>query len=382
MANKHYIATYATERYTYALPNFGRRIAASIIDSGIKKGVFLFVCDEKEKTKDFAHKYIESVLPKGWIFKLMPIAVNDKEVKNYKEDAQLLIAQLQSCAFTEARKNNAKSFFSVESDVLVQPNSYRVAMDCIKFDNGYYDIAMCSYPSQGGGPFLGGRGTKNAQIANDVYEDEKDIPKELLKKKKILDSKIEKIQKKWESDKDHIAAQKSREELKDEEENIEKEIKECPPKGNVYELNAVKWRKRGWMEYAYPAIGKGAVVPTDWVGLGCTLLSRKALSLSHFDGYMGFGTQDLYLGWTRWKQANLNMCVTTHSVCDHVIRKRGKDGNQVWEDFVIVNSFHEEDGEYVGHLRQQHSKMYNFTAGEKPKIFKDEKPKEPEDEKG
>ncbi|MBT4392257.1 MAG: hypothetical protein HOD35_06360 [Euryarchaeota archaeon] len=76
------------------------------------------------------------------------------------------------------------------------------------------------------------------------------------------------------------------------------------------------------------------------------------------------------------------MCVTTHSVCDHVIRKRGKDGNQVWEDFVIVNSFHEEDGEYVGHLRQQHSKMYNFTAGEKPKIFKDEKPKEPEDEKG
>ena len=128
------------------------------------------------------------------------------------------------------------------------------------------------------------------------------------------------------------------------------------------------------MEAAYPAIGKGAIVPTDWVGLGATMLSKKALSLAHFDGYEGKGTQDLYLGWTRWKPAGLNMCVTTHSICDHVVRKRDGE-NQVWDDFTHVHVYHEMDGEYEGHLRQRHGKHYTFEAGELPHEEKEEKPK-------
>jgi hypothetical protein len=114
------------------------------------------------------------------------------------------------------------------------------------------------------------------------------------------------------------------------------------------------------MEYAYPGIGKGALLPTDWVGLGCTMLSRKALALAHFDGYQGKGTQDLYLGWNYWKPNDIKMCVSTHSICDHIIR--GRDGEeQLWDKFTHVRAFHEPEGEYKGHLRQDHVPFHNHV---------------------
>jgi hypothetical protein len=182
---------------------------------------------------------------------------------------------------------------------------------------------------------------------------ERDVPKALLKKRNDLDKRILK-----ESDKEK--AEQFIEEIK----KLDEEIKTYPPNGNVYELNAKGWKQRGWMDYAYPAIGKGAILPTDWVGMGCTILSEKALAMAHFDGYEGKGTQDLYLGWNRWKPSGLNMCVTTHAICDHVIRQRDGD-NQLWENFKIVNAYHEPEGIHEGHLRQRQSPLYTFEAGER-----------------
>ncbi len=361
------VATYATERYGYALPNFGRRIASAIAEAkdSVYSIKFLFIGDESKEINELAHQYIRAYLPDWCDFYFKPLPLQDAKVKNYKEDAQLLIAQMQGEAFSIARKMGADLFFSTEADVLVQPNSLRVALDCLHFDNGYYDIAMCTYPSQGGGPFLGGRGSQYRHIEEDVHQDERKVPDELLEEKKKQEEKIRE-------------AKDVDEGLYEELRKIDEKIKECEPIGNVYELNAKTWRKRGWMEYAYPSIGKGAIVPTDWVGLGATLLSKKALSLAHFDGYEGKGTQDLYIGWNRWKPAGLNMCVTTHSICDHVVRKRdGED--QIWDDFTHVHVYHELEGEYAGHLRQRHGQHYKFIAGEEPKIpVTDESPKEEE----
>jgi hypothetical protein len=348
------ISTYATKRYTYALPNFGRRLASSLAYSAEIGGKVLFIGDESEEIKLASQKYIAEQLPSGWDFELIPLPVHDDKLRNYKEDAQLLIAQMQSEALSEARRIRSSHFWSIESDVLVPYNALSVSMDVLNFDNGYYDVAMCTYPSQGGGPFLGGRGTYNRQIEEDIKLSEREVPKEVLKKHKDLQKKISQ-----ETEKNK--AQELIEEIRD----LDEQIKQFPPKGNVYELNGKEWRQRGWMDYAYPAIGKGAIVPTDWVGMGCTLLSEKALAMAHFDGYEGKGTQDLYLGWNRWKPSGLNMCVTTHAICDHVIRKRGEGDEQLWNDFVVVNAYHEPEGIHQGHLRQKHTPLYTFKAGER-----------------
>ena len=342
-----FASTYATKRYGYALPNFGRRLASALSYSK-KSGFFLFVGDESKEIEQMANDYVAQVLPANWDFKLIQLPVNDSGLQNYKEDAQLLIAQMQSSAMTEARKVGANYFWSLESDVLVPYNALNVSLDVLAFDNGYYDIAMCTYPSQGGGSFLGGRGSYQRQIGEDFEEDERVVPKELIKRKK-----------------DHLKLKERNEEWIEEIKKIDEEIKKCPPKGNVYTLNGKEWKPRGWMEYAYPAIGKGAILPTDWVGMGCTMLTEKALAMAHFDGYEGKGTQDLYLGWNRWKPHGLNMCVTTHAICDHVIRVRGEAEEQSYENFQIANAYHEPEGLHQGHLRQRHTPHYTFEAGEK-----------------
>ena len=99
------------------------------------------------------------------------------------------------------------------------------------------------------------------------------------------------------------------------------------------------------MDYAYPGIGLGAIVPSDWCGLGCTLLSKRALALADFNGYEGLGTQDLFLCWHRWHQAGLRIACVPHVVCDH-IKRRG-------EGIVHHRAFHEQTGEFRGHLRQR-----------------------------
>jgi hypothetical protein len=150
---------------------------------------------------------------------------------------------------------------------------------------------------------------------------------------------------------------------------LHEKIKASPPKADIWKTIANNgWRKRGWMENAYPAIGKGAILPTDWVGMGCTLLSKRALSLAHFDGYGGLGTQDLFLCWNCWKPNGINMAVITHTLCDHIVRGRepdAKDGsNQDFNKIVHVQAYHEPEGDYAGHLRQRHLPFYKHTGGE------------------
>lgn len=341
------VATYATKRYAYALPNFGRRVGSALSYAKDYSGTFIFIADESAEIAELANRYVKAMLPSGWGFELIQMPLDDEGLSNYKVDAQLLIAQMQSEAMTLARQIRSEYFWSLESDVLIPHNALNVSMDCLKFDMGYYDVAMCSYPSQGGGAYLGGRGDYRHHIGEDILESERKVPQKLSAKKKA-----------------HFKKKTRDEEWVNQLREIEDEIKECPPKGNVYELNAKEWNPRGWLEYSFPAIGKGAILPTDWVGMGCTLLTEKALAMAHFDGYEGKGTQDLYLGWHRWKPHGLNLCVTTHAICDHVVRRR-KDKEQDFDDIFIVNAYHEPDGKYVGHLRQRHSPFYTFEAGEK-----------------
>jgi hypothetical protein len=55
----------------------------------------------------------------------------------------------------------------------------------------------------------------------------------------------------------------------------------------------------GWMRLI-PGPGIGAVIPSDWCGFGCTLMSKRELSLAQSDGLAGSGIEDLYMVWKRW----------------------------------------------------------------------------------
>ena len=357
---KIFIATYATKRYAYAIPNWARRMSACLAHSSDCEGIILLVSDKSDMVEKIAGPQIAGALPEGWSFQVQNLDLaDDATLKNYKKDAQLLIAQMQSSALAEARKTDCEYFWSVESDVLVPYNALECAIQSLEFDSGYYDVAMVTYPSQGGGSFLGGRGSYQHQIAEDFLPEEREVPEEILKEIK---------------ERDEIIGSKGfepTEEWFDRGREIHEEVKKCPPKQDIWKtIGEHGWRKRGWMEYAYPAIVKGAILPTDWVGMCCTLLSRKALLTAHFDGYEGSGTQDLYLGWNCWKPLKMNFAVITHTVCDHVIRARGQetDNDGSAQDFgkvILVHAHHENEGDYEGHLRQTHKPHYMFLAGEK-----------------
>lgn len=254
--------------------------------------------------------------------------------EHYKKDRQILIATLQSVGFDKARSWGCDLLWSVEADVLVPYNALSVSLDMLKFDNGYYDVAFVTYPSQGGGSFLGGYGSYTNPIAEDFLAEERQLPSKL---QTLLDKCEERLK-----DKD-IVGESRRKEI-ERMTRIRERVKKCPPKGNVFELNAKGWRRRGWLEHSHVGVGKGAVIETDWTGLGCTLMSYKATSLAHFDGYDGGGTQDLYLNWRKWHPEGLRFCCITHTVCDHIVRDKEKG-------LVVLKSYHETEGECKGHLR-------------------------------
>lgn len=299
-------------------------------------------CDEKNRLIKARCKAI------GWNTHHLKTSDIDDSQKAYKDDAQLIIARIQQKAFSFARELNADLFWSIESDVLVPPNALKVLLQALEFDDNYYGIAMVTYPN---GQFLGGRGTPQHPIEEDFKQDEREIPSELKKqiKKREERSKelFEKKQKPSES------------EIKEWEE-LDKKIKACPPKGNIFELQAKGWKKRGWMDSAYPAIGRGAILPTDWVGLGCTMINKKALSLATFEGYELKGTQDLFLCWNRWHPADIKMCAIPHILCSHVKRKVGEDGKRT-DEIEIHEAYHELTGEYAGHIRWRPRKYINFN---------------------
>jgi hypothetical protein len=126
-------------------------------------------------------------------------------------------------------------------------------------------------------------------------------------------------------------------------EKADAELKTAPADGNIFARQAKGWRPRGWLEEAYPGVGCGAMLPTDWFGMGCTLFSQRALQLANWTGYQGAGTQDLWLGWRCLHQHGLRFAVVPHALASHLKPVDGK--------MTLMHAYHELDGLTKGHLR-------------------------------
>lgn len=329
-----------TAGYNYALAAQARAVAANLAqwEGG---GHIIFATDSPETVAGAVEIYRE--LGDEWRIHVIADRFADNP-KNYKEQAQFTIAQMRTAVFSKARALRADYTWSLDSDVLPPNNALRCMIDAVSFDSNFYSVATCPYPSQGGGGFLFGRGTPQAQICDDVYDDERTIPDELKARRDALHAELEKG--------------KPSPELLDQWRQVRDEIKRCPAIGNVFELNAKGWRKRGWGEMAYPAIGKGAIVPTDWVGFGCTLMDKRALFLADFTGYEGRGTEDLFAVWRKWHPEGLKLAAIPHALCHHVVRKYDRSG------YVLCYAYHETEGDCAGHIRLKHLPFYEMNAGE------------------
>lgn len=343
------IYTTSTTGFERAIETQARRVCAALkLQNKIaEENVQIVLITDAAKAMQDGYETYKKCLPKATV-KIHA----DKRLKSqhlyYKTNAQLLIAQMRTIGTKEALAWDSDFCLSLDGDVLPPHNAIRCMLDMLDFDAGYYGVAFCPYPSHGGGSFLGGRGTHYNPILPDSYEDEKDVPDDLLNRRKELQEAAEKEENNEETIKEIHA--------------INKQIREMPPKDNVFALNSNKWRRRGWFDMAYPAIGKGAIVPVDWTGFGCTMMNREALALCDWSGYEGKGTEDLYVNFQRWEANGVRMCCIPHCPCDHVVRN--PDKNEGAETFIHVHTGHERDGEYVGHLRQWRGRWFNHLPGE------------------
>lgn len=323
------VVTAATKSYLYAFEACVRSIAAAA--SHVPSAHFIFATDQSDEAKQAA-EMVRECLPDGWKVTVLALPGMEDDAKDYAETAQLRIARLQGAAFHFARaKIRPDMLWSVESDNIVPANALRVLQWTLAMpsEDGspVYDIAAGTYPN---GLFLGGFGTYQNPIAEDFLPSERKLKPRLRLcldacEKRLRDAPCEREQKRMG--------------------RLRKRVKDSPPDGNIWEVTAKHgWRRRGWMDFAYPGIGEGAVVPSDWCGLGCTLMSARALALADFAGYDGRGTQDLFLCWHRWHPAGLRIACVPHVACDHV--KRQPDGS-----IVHHVAYHEREGECRGHLR-------------------------------
>lgn len=330
----------ATRSYTYAMSAQARRVASAIQTAKVSGGDVVIVGDTSDELKGVASAWTQ-ILPEGWRIHLVADGSFVEGGENYKTQAQLLISAMRTAAHTVARKLGATHCWSLDSDTLPQTNALRCLLDTVNFDGGFYDVAMCPYPNTA---FLGGRGTRQHPIAEDWLPEERTIPLWL--------SKVYARAKEWPANTKNGDARFRR---------ITERIKKCPPAGNVFAANAKGWRRRGWLESAYPGIGHGSVVPTDWVGFGCTMMTARALELAHFEGYDGGGTEDLFIGWHRWHPAGLRQAVLPHCPADHVIWDKKKGGSV--GRYTLYHVFHEQEGECVGHLRTRETPWIAETHG-------------------
>lgn len=308
---------------------------AALRYAGFEKAVFIMAGDESDEVRKAFLEY-ETALKQLEIpcYLLVVGGLNDNNNNDHQRNSNLSIAAMQGVAWAKARELDADELWSLESDILPQAKVLRTMRGVVGLDD-WYDVVMCTYPNEG---FLGGYGTPRNWIAPNVYEDERELSadvRNLLEKKKEREKKLQKA-----------GQNPTPKDLKEWKE-LDKLINESKPKGNVFALNAPRWRPRGWLEHAYPGVGLGAVLPTMWVGLGCTYMSKKALSIANFEGYNGDGTQDLYLCWRVWHPSRIQMAVTTHAICSHVKRRRTEKGIKT----EILHARHELGGEAHGHLR-------------------------------
>ena len=345
----------ATANYCYAMRTLARRVAANLIAAGFTEPGVAIIAGDSSKSVTTAVAEWGEILPVNWTVTHLKVASEKEGALNYKADAQMLIAKLRSAAFTEARRINADFCWSLDSDTLPPSNALRCMADMLQFDDGYYSVSTCPYPNE---MFLGGRGTPNTQINQDFLENERILTPEVKAESEAIKAEEEALKKEatgTEPDKQTEPSDewKARmEALNKRLEAHQKKVRECPPDGNIWQIIAKHgWRPRGWLDFAYPAIGLGAVVPSDWCGFGCTLMNREALALADFDGYSGGGTEDLFIVWNKWHPAGLRINAITHCPCDHVIWDKKKGGDE--KKFTLIRSFHEGAGDCVGHLRTQ-----------------------------
>lgn len=330
------IGVTATKSYQYVLKSCIRSIAAAAAHH--QKAHFIFSTDKKSANDKEIKEMLKSEIPAGWDITVIT-ADFEEDPKSYNVEAQRRIAVLQGAAFACARsKVRATSFWNVESDNIVPPNSLRVLEWILQMPTAgggnVYDIAAATYFN---GSFLGGFGEPHNQINPNFWPEEKRIPKRL---KLIYDEAKKRIE---------LPGEKSEREIK-RWKRISDRVEKCPSDGNIWEVIAKHGHKRrGWLDFAYPAIGEGSTVPVDWCGFGCTLLSERALAVSDFIGYAGRGTQDLFLCWERWHPNKLRIACSTHVLCSHV--KRNQQAKEGEAQFVHWMPFHERSGEHRGHIR-------------------------------
>jgi hypothetical protein len=326
------IAIAATKSYLHAFQSCIRSVSAA--SAHHEKAHFIFATDDSKESKG-AEEMLRQELPAGWEITTIRMKGIEDDAKDYKHAAQLRIAALQGAAFHCARaKVRADMLWSVESDNIVPANALRMLEWTLAMPQAdgtpYYDIAAGTYPN---GLFLGGFGTPQNPIAEDFLPHERKL-------KPRLKLCLEACEKRLKECKDQKTADKESKRMG----RLRESIKNSPTDGNIWDVTAKHgWRRRGWMDFAYPGIGEGAIVPIDWCGLGCTLMSKKALALADFSGYDGGGTQDLFLCWQRWHPAGLRIACVPHVACDHVKR----EGDQINH----YRAYHEQDPAYRGHLR-------------------------------
>lgn len=342
------IATCATKSYCYALPALIRRLHANCRSAAINDAILILVGDTSKEFADcvsFAEKFFPGKVR-------VQAQAEWAESENYKPPVQLVIAQMRAAVVDIARIEGVDALWFLDSDVLPPDNALRCSLDLLAFDAGYYSVAFCPYPSQGGGSFLGGHGSPNDHILSDWTMEESTIPQRWKDRHAVF----AKMEREHVAARDYAKAGKCSKILHMIEERVRKR---SSPKGNVFALNAEKWRRRGWFDFAYPAIGKGAVVPIDWCGFGCTMLNRAAIDACDFSGYAGHGTEDLHVIWRAWNQRGLRIGCIPHCPVSHVVRSHNDKGK-----VVMVEAYHEEDGECAGHLRQRTRPWYNHLPGE------------------
>lgn len=331
------ITVCATKSYTYAMRAQARRVVQNITAAKVEPGHVVLVGDDSRELRDIVEAY-KQLLPDGW--KVSHVA--DKGLveggENYKEKAQLLIARMRSEAFAFCRKIGATQVWSLDSDVLPPSNALRCMRTMLEFDGGFYSVSTCPYPNTA---WLGGFGDPQHPIAEDFLPHERRLPDELKAELEAMKQEQKALAERREQPTEEQRAKWA---------ETDKKVRACPPDGTIWEvIHKHGWRRRGWLDHAYPALGLGAVVPSDWCGFGCTLLNEEALSLADFDGYDGRGTEDLFVCWHRWHPAGLRLNVITHCPCDHVIweKKKGGDAGK----FTHHVGYHEQLGECRGHLR-------------------------------
>ncbi len=333
------ITVCATKSYTYAMRAQARRVVANIRAANIAhwRGHVVLVGDASDELKQIGKCY-EALLPEGWKVTVVGNPNLAEGGENYQQPAQLLIATMRGEAFAFCRKIGVSFVWSLDSDVLPPANALRCMLAMLEFDGGFYSVSTCPYPNAA---FLGGCGSPSHPIEEDFLPAERVLPDELRAELAANEAEQQRLQvdKKQPSD-----DQRARWDA------THKKVKACPPDGNIWQVIAKHgWRRRGWLDHAYPAIGRGAVLPSDWCGFGCTLLNSEALTLADFDGYDGKGTEDLFVCWRRWYPAGLRLNVITHCPCDHVIWEKKKGGDA--GTFTHHIAYHETEGECRGHLR-------------------------------